>query len=190
MVFVDPQGRPLKKVDADGRHVTTLVPSGVFEPIITPDGRHVVFNRFQDGAFSPWIVSIDGGEAMQIAKVASRNIDARDGRIVFWSGVDPKRVIIVCDLPACTSRRTLTPPFAPNSGLRWTPDGLGVAYADAATQTNLWVQPLDGKAPQQLTHFTDGRTIAGFAWSGDGQRLAIARATVTNDIVLIKGLKR
>jgi len=30
----------------------------------------------------------------------------------------------------------------------------------------------------------------GFAWSRDGKRLAISRATTTNDIVLFKGLKR
>jgi hypothetical protein len=50
------------------------------------------------------------------------------------------------------------------------------------------VQPLDGGAPRQLTHFAD-RTIADFAWSRDGTRLAVARATVTNDIVLFKGLR-
>ena len=47
---------------------------------------------------------------------------------------------------------------------------------------------VDGGQPRQLTHFTD-RTVANFAWSRDGARLAVARATVTNDIVLFKGLK-
>ena len=41
------------------------------------------------------------------------------------------------------------------------------------------------------THFTaDGKTIADFAWSGDGQRLAVARFSLTNNIVLFRGLKR
>jgi hypothetical protein len=51
------------------------------------------------------------------------------------------------------------------------PDDRGVAYTDA-TQSNLWVQPFDGKPPYQLTHFTD-RIIEDFAWSHDGKRLAI-----------------
>jgi hypothetical protein len=51
------------------------------------------------------------------------------------------------------------------------------------------VQPIDGSPRRQLTHFTDNRTITDFAWSRDGKRLAIARATVTNDIVLFKGLR-
>ena len=66
---------------------------------------------------------------------------------------------------------------------------LGWELVPPAT-TNLWIQPLDGKAPRQLTHFTDGRTIADFAWSRDGKRLAIARSTTTNDIVLFKGLRK
>jgi Tol biopolymer transport system component len=71
---------------------------------------------------------------------------------------------------------------------RWTPDGRGIAYYTLGPGGNLWVQPLDGSAPRQITHFTDGRSIVDFAWSRDGKHLAIARTTVTNDIVLFKGL--
>jgi hypothetical protein len=53
----------------------------------------------------------------------------------------------------------------------------------------LLIQPLDGKPPHQLTHFTD-RTGTDFVWSRDGKRLAIARSTTTNDIVLFTGLKQ
>jgi Tol biopolymer transport system component len=79
--------------------------------------------------------------------------------------------------------------LASDAWLRWMPDGRAIAYRDA-TQANLWVQPLDGKPPHQLTHFTDGRAIVDFAWSRDGKRLAVARSTTSNDIVLFKGLKR
>ena len=73
---------------------------------------------------------------------------------------------------------------------RWTPDGKGIAFNDVGRGGNLWVQPLDGSARRQLTHFADDRTITDFAWSRDGTRLAITRNTVTNDIVLFKGLRR
>jgi hypothetical protein len=74
------------------------------------------------------------------------------------------------------------------SPLRWTPDGK-IAYVDAAAPSNIWVRPLDGRPPYQLTHFTD-RMIVDFAWSRDAKQLAIARASTTNDIVLFKGLKK
>ena len=72
----------------------------------------------------------------------------------------------------------------------WTPDGRAVAYVGAETQGNVWVQPLDGKPARQLTHFSDGRTVVDYAWSHDGKRLAVARSTTTNDIVLFRGLRK
>jgi Tol biopolymer transport system component len=70
------------------------------------------------------------------------------------------------------------------------PDGRSIAYARSnAPGENIWIQPLDGSAPRQLTLFTDDRFILDFAWSRDGKRLAIARVTTINDIVLFRGLK-
>jgi Tol biopolymer transport system component len=74
--------------------------------------------------------------------------------------------------------------------IRWTRDGRGIAYVRAEPQPNIWIQPLDGSPLTRLTHFTDGRQILDFAWSRDGARLAIARATTTTDIVLFRGLRR
>jgi hypothetical protein len=54
----------------------------------------------------------------------------------------------------------------------------------------MYVQPLDGSAPKQLTQFADNRLISDFAWSRDGKRLEIARITRINDIVLLNGLRR
>jgi hypothetical protein len=57
------------------------------------------------------------------------------------------------------------------------------------SQPNLWVQPVSGAPPHQLSHFADGRAILDFAWSRDGTRLAVARAKTTTDIVLFRGLR-
>ena len=57
--------------------------------------------------------------------------------------------------------------------------------------SNIWAASLDGQPPRQLTHFADEKNqIVDFKWSRDGKRLAIARSTTTNDIVLFKGLRR
>jgi Tol biopolymer transport system component len=64
------------------------------------------------------------------------------------------------------------------------------SYLDSFNPSNnLWLQPLDGSAPRQLTHFSDGKTIGHYAWSRDGKRLAMSRATQSSDIVLFRGLK-
>jgi Tol biopolymer transport system component len=180
----------LWKVNADGRQPEQLVPGQVRSPLVSPNGQFVVFLSIRRGALSPWIVSIDGGEPVQVtttfAGEGSLDISPDSQTIVFTSRDDQGRSIAaMCDLPACTSRRSL--PYLPGR-LRWTPDGRGIAYYDFATR-NIWIQSLDGSAPRQLTHFTDDREIGDFAWSHDGNRLAISRVSVTNDIVLFRGLK-
>jgi hypothetical protein len=70
---------------------------------------------------------------------------------------------------------------------RFTPNGQGFAFVDSSGM-NVWVQPFSGGVPRQVTQFTD-RTIMALAYSRDGKRLAIARAAITSDVVLLKGVK-
>jgi len=179
----------LWKVDADGRHAVQLVPGNARWPVVTPDGRRVVFASNRSGAQTLWSVAIDGGPPTQLVNMFAYLPDVSpDGKYLVFDAGD-RGELRICDLPACANlRRFTTPPGGPIS--RWTPDGKGIAFYNEGGGGNLWVQPLDGSAPKKLTHFVDNRAITGFAWSRDGKRLAIARTTVTNDIVLFKGLRR
>ena len=103
------------------------------------------------------------------------------------STIEVSYFLVVCDLPTCSNLRRIAP-LEEAAAVRWMHDGQSIAYA-RVDGPNIWVQPLDGSAPSQLTHFTDGRTILDFAWSRDGKRLAIVRATIANDIVLLKGFQ-
>jgi len=91
----------------------------------------------------------------------------------------------LCDFPACAQRRPLT---LSGSRPRWMPDGRAISYVDLPGR-NIWAQPIDGSPARQLTHFTDGQSVGHYAWSRDGQRLAVSRATFSSDIVLFKGLR-
>jgi Tol biopolymer transport system component len=71
--------------------------------------------------------------------------------------------------------------------VRWTADGRALSFIDA-TETNVWMQPISGGPPRQITQFTDGRTLGHYAWSADGKRLAVSRASFSSDIVLFTGL--
>jgi dipeptidyl aminopeptidase/acylaminoacyl peptidase len=89
-------------------------------------------------------------------------------------GGEPK---IICDLPKFSGRFT------------WTPDAQAIAYvSDRNGFTNIWIQPLDGGAPRQLTDFKSDR-IFSFDWSRDGKQLACARGIVTSNIVQISDLR-
>jgi Tol biopolymer transport system component len=174
----------LWKADVDGRQPLQLVSDTAIWPTVTPDDRHVVFVSLRGGVQSPWIVPLDGGTPTQVTDLfATRPDVSPDGESIMFGSLDAQNrsIVVVCDLPACTSHRQL--PALPLNA-KWTPDGQGIAYP---VQSDIWVQPLDGTPPRQLTHLADDRTIADFAWSRDGQQIAIARATSANDIVLLDG---
>jgi Tol biopolymer transport system component len=124
-------------------------------------------------------------------RFASVPILSPDGKTVGFVSVDDqgRPGFAICNLPDCALLRFL-PPNSSGPRISWTPDGTGFLYVNVAeTPQNLWIEPLDGSPPRQLTHFTDDRQITDADWSRDGKRLAIARTTTTRDIVLFKGLK-
>ena len=181
------------RIDADGRNAMQLVsaPDSVV-PIVTPDNKYVVFSSSRTGKPTAAIVPLGGGSAVQVADllVGSTGFDVSpDGKLLALRSADAQGqpTLIICALPDCSDRRSLPPV---SGRVRWTPDGGAIAYVDPAMPTNIWVQPIDGGSSRQLTRFADSRPIADFRWSADGQRLAIARESVTNDIVLFKGLRR
>jgi Tol biopolymer transport system component len=70
------------------------------------------------------------------------------------------------------------------------PSGRAVAYVVREKGVdNLWMQPLDGSARRQLTHFTSER-INGYAFSRDGTRLAVGRGHADSDAVLLRNIPR
>lgn len=72
----------------------------------------------------------------------------------------------------------------------WTPDGKYLAYAAKQEGVgNIWIQPLDGNPPQQLTRWAPN-PILSFDWSRDGKWLAYANASLTSDVVLITDVSR
>ena len=182
----------LWKLDAARGDAEPLVP-GAVSPAILPDGHQVVFISLRTDKQSPWIVPLDGGEPVEV-------IDAFAGAGTLAVSPDGRRLLfasasswVVCDLPSCTNRRDLRAPtlhaMLPTFG--WTPDGDGIAYVDH-TGANIWSMSLDGGPATPITGFDADRTdtvIGKFAWSRDGQRLALVRVAVSSDIVLLRGLR-
>jgi Tol biopolymer transport system component len=69
--------------------------------------------------------------------------------------------------------------------LRWTADGRALSMVETRDGVdNIWNHPLSGEPPKQLTNFSSGQ-IFGFEWSLDGKQLAVARGSLSSDVVLI-----
>jgi Tol biopolymer transport system component len=194
VVFTRTDAEGLWKLDSDQSQPVRLTSGLALSPLLTRDDKQVIFITTRNGINSPWIVPLDGGESKELVRafVANNSVDVSpDGtRLAFVSANEKNEFFfLICDFPSCSNRRTL--PLPANFTYledRWTPDGKAIAYVDV-NRTNIWALPVDAGTPYQITRFTD-RSIAGYAWSRDGKRLAVVRATITNDIVLFKGLRR
>jgi Tol biopolymer transport system component len=156
---------------------------------VTADNRHVVYvSSVPTGNMRPWIVPLDGGAPVQIADLDVRiPAVSPDGEFVAFVG--PGGEVMICELPRCLSPRRHAGVRTSGLQIRWTPDGRALAHVLPRPQPNIWIAPLDGSPPRQLTRFTDARGIEDFAWSPDGSRLAVLRSTTSTDIVLFKGLR-
>jgi eukaryotic-like serine/threonine-protein kinase len=174
-----------------------------FSPFCSPDGKMVYFID-RSGTFTLMRVPIDGGKPEPVPgatiphqfgldQIASITPDGKTISYVV-EVTDPvthtasaKLAILSLDgTPPATPRLIdLDPRYTAN---RASPVPGRNAIAYALTQngvSNLWVQPLDGGAMSQLTHFPSD-TMASFAWSPDGKTLAVSREHATADVVLLK----
>jgi Tol biopolymer transport system component len=72
----------------------------------------------------------------------------------------------------------------------WTPDGRSVTYVDYE-DLPLFMQPLAGGQPVQLTHFdSEPLRIAAYAWSRDGKKFAITRQRARDtDVVMFSNFR-
>lgn len=68
---------------------------------------------------------------------------------------------------------------------QFTPDGKGIVFLLTRNRaTNIWLQPLTGSGPIQVTKFTSGDMFA-FSWSKDGKLLAFSRGQRNTDVVMM-----
>jgi Tol biopolymer transport system component len=186
------QTRNIWRMDMDGSNLKQLT-AGKMDllPVISPDGRWVVFTRSESGRSLPMKVPSEGGPASQLTDYYS-----------FFPSVSPDGKWIAClyypgqnqplslaMVPFAGGQPTKVFPLpatvTANLPIHWTPDGRAISFInDVSGVSNIWEQPVEGGPPKPVTHFTSDK-IFWFDWSSDG-RLAISRGTDTTDAVLIK----
>jgi len=195
IVFVSNRsGQPhLWRTDIDGKHPLELTHEMAYDqPTITPDSRWVVFTSFVAGKGSLSLISIDGGEAVHLIEgIAGQPVVSPDGKLIaFYYRAAPAAPNKIATMPVAGGQPRLICDLPAQYGqFRWMPDGQAIVYADKQNGVgNLWIQPLDGSAPKQLTHWKPD-PIFWFEWSPDGKSLAYASGSITSDVVLINAVK-
>jgi Tol biopolymer transport system component len=167
--------------------------NGEFYPDVTSDGRWVVYQT--ELAIDPriWKIAIDGGLPVQLTTTrAAKPAVSPDGRMIAYSYLDielkPSRwgVGIISIDGGARLKRFDFPPTVVERYVRWSPDGRSIAFVNSpGGSSDIWLQPLDGRLPKQLTDFSAER-IQAFEWSPDGHWLALVRTIETSDAVLVR----
>jgi Tol biopolymer transport system component len=173
-------------------------------PACSADGKYVYFADFGSTAPGELRVSIDGGPSER-----APGTDYKLGIIMGPTiAVGPNGSEIVLHVLETRAANQIDQHFAiadltrPNSAPRllpadprangvvaWVPKTNSIAYAIGEKGVdNIWVQPEDGKAGRQATHFSSERIYA-MNYSPDGKKLAILRGHRVSDIVLIREKK-
>jgi serine/threonine protein kinase/Tol biopolymer transport system component len=188
------RGPELWRIDADGTHAAQISQANGNWPAVMPDGSGLLYISRTSGVQSAWMVDLQGGSPRQFAPVfSSRPAVSPDGRFVMLTSKNEKTgawQTLIVPVGGGPPVYSLSGDMGQDSfgPIHWTPDGRALAYVDPRSPSNILVRPLDGGAPRPLTHFTDGRLMMDFEWSHDGKQLALWRAIVTSDIVMLKGL--
>jgi serine/threonine protein kinase len=177
------------RVDSNGTNLKRLT-SGVNEriPACSNDGEWLYFI---DGADKHFLkrTPIDGGSVETIIKAPSEPYAlSPDGKTIATFEVRETDHTSMLDLYSIADGKKTSLEFDQRGlpGLAFMPSGKAILYAVREKGVdNLWMQPLDGSARRQLTHFSSEK-ISGYAYSRDGARLGVTRGHSDSDAVLLR----
>jgi len=169
------------------------------QPACSPDGKSVVYAIFSASDSLAHIsrISIDGGIPADLARgnVSIPSVSP-DGTLVAYMRVDgqganAKAKFVVQKLEGGASLQEI-PASGDIGNLNWTPDGHALTYLHTVgSARHLYMQPLSGGPPVQLTHFdTEPSLITNYAWSRDGKKFALTRGRYNDtDVVMFSGFR-
>jgi Tol biopolymer transport system component len=175
------------RIDIEGSNPRQLTNGiGELNPHCSPTGQWVVYNSRASNA-SLFKVPIDGGEPVQVIdKVSSGVAVSPDGKWIATTHYEPNNINTAIYSFEGGEPHQFLDFFS--FDVHWTPDGRALTYVDERNVSTITSQPIDGGPPRQLVDFKPDH-IFSFAWSRDGKQIAVARGSVTKDVVLISNFK-
>jgi len=194
------------RMDLDGSNPLKLTEEYASHPQWSPDSQWIFYVSYEDNATAIRKIAASGGQSARLIKdgwglFPTVSPDGKQFACYYLAAQKSPPKLIVLPIGDGQPKKTLTtqPSFRSTiallngvimqASLRWTPDGRAVVYVlTHSGVSNLWAQPVDGGAPEQLTKFTRDLIFA-FDYSRDGKQIALSRGTQTSDVVLINNFK-
>jgi serine/threonine protein kinase len=182
------------RMEADGSNPVQLTDEAfAYNPECSRDGKSVLYTRVNDA--TEWQVPIQGGSPTQVAVSNLAGGGAHtspDGKLLAYlampATMSGSEVLTVAPFGGGSPLYSFDVPMGA-SEIHWAPDGKALDYLlTRGGASNVWRQPLAGGPPKQITNFKSD-LIFFFAWSRDGKQLALARGTISSDVVLISNFQ-
>jgi Tol biopolymer transport system component len=188
----------IRQIDSNGDNSKVLSFSKpVRWPRLTPDGEWVVYSTLVPEKQQLLKLPVKGGKEIVLSTefYILGSAISPDGKLIVYVSEDqqnPPEIrlnLIPSEGGSPIKSFVMESKAFPNGRIHWTPNGDGVAYIPFENGIgNIYVQPIDGSKPRQLTNFP-AKYIASFAWSMDGKSIAYSRCDYSWDVVLIQDIQ-
>lgn len=179
------------RIQADGSGQRQLTTGGEdYRPDLAPDGTWFVFDSWDSGPLVVMQLPTDGGSPTQVSPSHGRSgVISPDGTLIAYAGAADSgaagRTVRVIRRDGGSPLHTFALPVLAGQRIRWTRDGKGISIIDTRQGvSNVWIHPLDGGPPRQVTTFT-ADLLEDHDWSRDGTMLAVVRTSWKSDVLLM-----
>ncbi|MDT7603324.1 MAG: eukaryotic-like serine/threonine-protein kinase [Acidobacteriota bacterium] len=155
--------------DGTGNRQLTNETEGAIGPLVSPDGRYVVFNSMRSGRYNLWRMDVDGSHPKQLTDGGDDEAPcfSPDGHWVIYDAVatsDLRKVPIDGgDSVRLTDRRVTWPTVSPKDGMI-----AGLYRTDDNSPRRLTVFPPEGGTPVKSFDLPPG-AFGGARWTPDGR---------------------
>ena len=164
-------------MNADGSRPTQLTntPDNDIDPVWSPNGKQIAFNRFNDtfSTLEILVMNADGSGVTHIADNAFATAWSPDGkRIAFASNRNGGDEVFFMNADGSGVTQLTSNDFVRDFPTAWSPDGKQILFqSDRDGNTELYVMNVDGTGVTRLTNnpASDEGDHAG--WSPDGTRI-------------------
>jgi Tol biopolymer transport system component len=154
----------------------------LFEPMVSPDGTRIAYQRWGRSNFRPdntsiWTIGTDGSglrpliRGLNAAFAVEWSLDGGTIALGAHTGISSGQRIFVVSAAGGQLRRIVDEEV--HDGPAWSPDGLWLAYS--TYDGKIWRIHPDGSG-RQLIASIPGREIRDLLWSPDSRRLAYTAA--------------